>query len=117
MSTGLEKVVVDAHIRETQYLNPDGLYLLLKRRARRDMLALRQEPDVRWQQKAAFDLIIDGAREIFQQGEGRGDHKLWQSRFEVRPQLGSLKALTRSRHHVGCEPAITGSGLEWNDRA
>src|SRR5580765_445354 len=117
MSAGLEKVVVDTHIRDAQHLDPDGLDLLLNERARRDALGLGREPDARRRQKTAFDLVIDGAREFFQHGEGRGDHELWQSRFEVRSQLRALKALTRSRHGVDCEPAIAGSGLIWNDRA
>src|SRR5579859_5352528 len=117
MSPSLEKVFVDTDIRDTQHLDPDSLYLLLDRRARRDAHGFEREPGVRHRQKAAFNLVVDGARELFQQGEGRGNHELWQTRLQIRSQLRTLKAFTRTRHDVGCEPAIAGRGLVCEDRA
>src|ERR1044071_605300 len=117
MSPGLEKVVVDTDIRDMQHLDPDSLYLLLDRRARRDALDFGRGPRARRRQKAAFNLVIDGARKFLHQGEGRGHHELRQSRFQIRSQLRALKAFTLPRHDVGCEPAITGSGLVCEDRA
>src|ERR1051326_2059490 len=117
MSASLKKVVVDTHIRDTQHFDPDSLYFLLDHSARRDALDFRQNADARHRQKAAFDLVIGGSRELFQEGEGRWDHELWQTRFQIRSQPRALKALPHPRHHIGCEPAIAGSGVVWDNRA
>src|SRR5579859_2402537 len=117
MSPSLEKVFVDTDIRDTQHLDPDSLYLLLDRRARRDAHGFERGPGARRRQKAAFNLVISGTRKFLHQSKGRGDHELRQSRFEVRSQLRALKVLTRSRHNIGCEPAIAGRGLVCEDRA